>query len=117
MKSCAADQIERGLVRVVQALAADRAVQVGDLLDRSLRGRFDRFAAHAPGQGLLCGFEFRGGIAGVTGVGDVFAVGRGEERGDTHVDTDHGPGRGERIGLGLLGSQDDVPALALRASR
>ncbi|MEU0073783.1 hypothetical protein ABZ027_30175 [Streptomyces sp. NPDC006332] len=43
---------------------------------------------------------------------DVLTVGGGQERGDTHVDADHGPCRGQRFGLGLLSGQDDVPALA-----
>ncbi|CUM35588.1 hypothetical protein BN2537_141 [Streptomyces venezuelae] len=100
-------EAEGGLVRVVQALTSDLAMQGGDAFDgiaASLR------AALAPGECLLCGFEFRGGLRPVAGVGHELTVGVGQEVGYAHVDADHAAGLWKRFGLSLLGGEDDVPA-------
>ncbi|RUP66142.1 hypothetical protein SSPNP10_19130 [Streptomyces sp. NP10] len=110
-----ADQAQRGLVCVVEPLTADLAVQVGNLLDGTEVVGSPLVVPHSrePGESLLCGFQLRGGLAPVTGVGNELAVGISEEGGYAHVDAGHAPRLGQGFGLCLLGSEHDVPALAL----
>ncbi len=62
---------ERGLVGVVESSAADFAVQPCRLLgDLAAAVR----SALAPGERLLCGFELRGDLLAVTGVGHELAL-------------------------------------------
>ncbi len=107
-----ADETERGLVCVVEALAAHLAVQGGDAfhgLASSLR------PALAAGEGPLRCLQLFRGVAAVARVVDVPAVGGGQKRGDPQIDTDHGSGRGERFGRCLVGREDHVPAAPFTA--
>jgi hypothetical protein len=109
------NQIERGLVGVVEPLAGDLAVQLGDPCDRSamccrplvglhLAERLER--ALSLGEGLRAAFS-------VARVRKVSAGVGGQEVGDAHVDSGGAAGNRKRLSRDVVARQDDVPALAL----
>src|SRR5690606_23503874 len=111
-----------GLVVVVQPLAADLGVQLGDparglsvllgtqRLPHTFRERVQR--------ALRFG-EFVSSASGVPGDGEVLAVAGGREVFDTHVDADGPAGCGKRRSGHVVAGQDDEPPvhLALDADR
>ncbi len=74
-------EVDSDPVGVVEPLAADFAVQPGNIVHGPLVVGGALVAAHTreTGQGLLRCFELRSGLAAVAGIGDVLTVGGGEE--------------------------------------
>ena len=104
-----ADQGERGLVRVVEALPPDLRMQGSNPRHRLT----PPFAAPLlAGEVALRGSDPVGGGGEVARVGHLRPVRGGDQGGHAHVDPDHCPRGGKRLGGHVVAGQDHVPAAA-----
>ncbi len=99
----------RGLVRVVESLTADLRVQSRDARHGPAAAPGSPFLAGEPPLGRR---EPIGARREVARVGDMIAVAGRQQPGDSQVDADHGPGRGQPRGGDVIPGQDDEPAVA-----
>ena len=105
-----ADQVERDLVRVIKALPPDLRMQ-GSNPRRRLKPPFA--TPLLAGEVALRGSEPVGGGGEVARVGHLRPVAGSDQGGHTHVDPNHRPRGGKRLGWHVVAGQDHVPAVAL----